>query len=118
MKQTDNMQLVSQIENAFHNLTDTLVQMSKHDSYISDREILNHLLNVVLKWEKDFQLQHQLAFISREELLEVYNKLESLKEKYLYDSSFGDEAELSDKSVIWMWELMLLRKEQIERKER
>lgn len=114
MEQMDNMQLVSQIEISLHNLIDTLGIMSKHDSYMPDREILNHLLNVVLKWKKKFQVQRKLSFISREELLEVYNKLEDLKEKYLYDSSFGDEVELSDKAVIWMWELMLLRKKPIE----
>lgn len=114
MEQMDNMQLVSQIEISLHNLIDILGIMSKHDSYMPDREILNHLLNVVLKWKKKFQVQRKLSFISREELLEVYNKLEDLKEKYLYDSSFGDEVELSDKAVIWMWELMLLRKKQIE----
>ena len=114
MEQMDNMQLVSQIEISLHNLIDILGIMSKHDSYMPDREILNHLLNVVLKWKQKFQVQRKLSFISREELLEVYNKLEDLKEKYLYDSSFGDEVELSDKAVIWMWELMLLRKKQIE----
>ena len=88
--------------------------MTKHDSYVPDGEVLNNLLKVVLKWQKNFQVQRKLAFISREELLEVYNQFEDLKEKYLYDSSFGDEVELSDKAVIWMWELMLLRKKQIE----
>lgn len=117
MEQMDNMQLVSQIEIAFHKLIKTLVTMSKHDSYMTDREILNHLLNVVLKWKQKFQVQCNLSFISREELLDVYHKFEDLKEKYLYDSSLGNEAELSDKAVIWMWDIMLLRKKQIEKNE-
>ncbi len=115
MEEHDVLQLATQIEIAFHNLIDTLVAMTKHDCYVPDGEVLNNLLKVVLKWHKNFQVQRKLSFISREELLEVYNQFEDLKEKYLYDSSLGDEAELSDKAVIWMWELMLLRKKQIER---
>lgn len=117
MEKHDTLQLSAQIEIAFYNLIDTLVAMTKHDSYVPDGEVLNNLLKVVLKWQKNFQVQRKLAFISREELLEVYNQFEDLKEKYLYDSSLGNEAELSDKAVIWMWEIMLLRKKQIEKNE-
>ena len=54
--------------------------------------------------------------MSREEVLEVYYKFDELKEKYLYDPSYGIEGELTDELVIWMWELMLSRKKQIEEK--
>lgn len=40
--------------------------------------------------------------------------MEKIKDDYLYDSQIGIESELSDKIVIWMFEVMKLRKKLIE----
>ena len=114
MQEWNSLQEREQIELAFQKLMNTLVTMIRHRSYTSDKTELNDLLNKVLAWKKKFQKQHNLTFLSREEVLEVYYKFDELKEKYLYDPSYGIEGELTDELVIWMWELMLLRKKQIE----
>ncbi len=114
MEKDDSVKLVAEIETAFNRLIGQIAIMSKLDSYAPDKEELNDLLDIISNWGAKFQLQLNLSFISSEELLDIYNRLDKLKEKYLYESSLGDEAELSDKAVIWMWELMLLRKKQIE----
>ena len=41
--------------------------------------------------------------------------LDALKEKFLFDTNLGLESELSDEIVIWIYELMELRKIQIDR---
>lgn len=40
--------------------------------------------------------------------------MDKIKEDYLYDGSIGTESELSDEIVIWMYEIMKLRKTLIE----
>lgn len=40
----------------------------------------------------------------------IYNRMDKIKEEYLYDGSIGSESELSDEMVIWMYEIMKLRK--------
>ncbi len=62
-----------------------------------------------------FQEVQNLSFINSYEILNVYNRLDALKDKFLFDASLGFENELSDEIVIWMYELMELRKTQTER---
>ena len=44
----------------------------------------------------------------------VYHEIEDIKDRYLYNSSIGNEGELSDYLSIWMWNLMVLRKDIID----
>lgn len=91
MQEWNSLQEREQIELAFQKLINTIVTMIRHRSYTSDKTELNDLLNKVLVWKKKFQKQHNLTFLSREEVLEVYYKFDELKEKYLYDPSYGIE---------------------------
>lgn len=59
----------------------------------------------------------KLSLIHHEELLDVYNKLDNLKGKWLFDANLGEESELADEMVIWMWEVMELRKLEIEKED-
>lgn len=52
-------------------------------------------------------------FIEPEKLLDVYYRLDALKDKHLCDHNIGNESELSDEVVIWMYELMVLRKSRL-----
>lgn len=102
------------IEIAFSRLIGPLTIMSKLKSYESSQTEINDLLNIVTNWGVKFQDVRNLFFLSPEELINVYNRLNALTDKYLYDPNLGLESELSDEIVIWMYELMELRKMQIE----
>lgn len=103
------------IDIAFYRLIGPLVIMKELKSYESSREEIQDLLHIVAKWGAKFQSIQNLSFISSDEILNVYNRLDALKDKFLFDVNLGFECELSDEIVIWMYELMELRKIQIER---
>lgn len=50
-----------------------------------------------------FQNDRNLFFIEPEKLLDVYYRLDALKDKHLCDHNIGNESELSDEVVIWMY---------------
>ena len=64
--------------------------------------------------EKILKKTGTLDFITPKELLDIYYKIEDIKDRYLYNSSIGNEGELSDYLSIWMWNLMVLRKDIID----
>ena len=103
------------IDIAFARLIGPLAIMNELKSYESSQEEIHNLLNIVTKWGAKFQSVQNLSFINSYEILNVYNRLEALKDKFLFDTNLGFESELSDEIVIWMYELMELRKTQIER---
>lgn len=114
-KGNDNYMIQADIEVAFARLIGPLSIMGVLDSYKKCHNEIKEILDTIIKWGAKFQLSQYLSFISREELLDVYNKLEKIKEEFLFDSSLGNESELSDEVVIWMWEIMKLRKKQMEK---
>lgn len=102
------------IEVAFARLIGPLCIMSKIESFKKIKEELDELVAIISKWGAKFQYEKDLNFIDRDELLNVYNRMDKIKENYLYNPNIGDESELSDEIVIWMLELMNLRKELID----
>lgn len=120
IKQSDNdkkdlLKLIAEIEIAFARLIGPLSIMGALDSYNEAYDEIKELLNIIVEWGAKFEKQQNLFFINPEELLDVYNRLDNLKDQFLFNPNLGNENELSDEIVIWMWELMLLRKKQIER---
>ena len=115
-KNYDNIKykLKCDIEIAFARLIGPLSIMSVLNSYKEDFQEIKKILDIVINWGAVFQEENSLSFITSEKLLDIYYKLDSLKDKYLYDDKIGDESELSDEVTIWMWELMKLRKKSIE----
>lgn len=115
-KNYDNIKykLKCDIEIAFARLIGPLSIMSVLNSYKEDFQEIKKILDIVINWGAVFQEENSLNFITSEKLLNIYYKLDSLKDKYLYDDKIGDESELSDEVTIWMWELMKLRKKSIE----
>ncbi len=115
-KNYDNIKykLKCDIEIAFARLIGPLSIMSVLNSYKEDFQEIKKILDTVINWGAVFQEENSLSFITSEKLLDIYYKLDSLKDKYLYDDKIGDESELSDEVTIWMWELMELRKKSIE----
>ncbi|MGM9876063.1 MAG: hypothetical protein ACI310_02410 [Bacilli bacterium] len=104
----------SDVEVAFARLIGPLAIISVLDSYNEDHQEIKKLLKIVVDWGANFQEKGNLNFINSTELLNIYNRLESIKDKYLYNDKIGNESELSDEIVIWMWEIMRLRKILIE----
>ncbi len=84
------------------------------ESYKEAHRDYKELLSIILKWSADYMVTRKLSLIHHEELLDVYNKLEELKTKWLFDAKLGEESELTDEIVIWMWEVMELRKLEME----
>ncbi len=103
------------IDIAFARLIGPLAIMNELKSYENSQEEIHNLLDIVIKWGAKFQSVQNLSFINSDEILSVYNRMDALKDKFLFDNNLGLESELSDEIVIWIYELMELRKIQIER---
>lgn len=114
-KRLNNADIRGKIDIAFARLIGPLAIMNELKSYESSRKEIQSLLNIITKWGAKFQSTQNLSFINSYEILNVYNRLDALKDKFLFDTNLGFENELSDEIVIWMYELMELRKKQIER---
>lgn len=112
---SNNVSIEWEIEVAFSRLIGPLAIMAELKSYRISYKEIHTLIHIIAGWGARFQNDRNLFFIEPNELLDVYYRLDALKDKYLYDSSIGNESELSDEVVIWMYELMVLRKKQIER---
>ena len=105
-----------EMEIAFARLIGPLAIMIELEAYKDIRNELLDLFKIVVKWGAEFQTKRNLGFVKSDELLNVYNRMDKIKEDYLYDCLIGSESELSDEIVIWMYEIMKLRKKMIEMK--
>lgn len=103
-----------EIEVAFARLIGPLAIMNELETYKNIHEELLDLFHVIVKWGTRFQIEKNLDFIIPNEIIEIYNRMDKIKEDYLYDNTPGNE--LSDEIVIWMYEIMQLRKKLIEMK--
>lgn len=112
-RQKELYKFVCDIKIAFYRLIGPLSIMSILDSYKEAHFEIKELLDIITSWAAQFESKQTLSFISREELLNVYNRFDKLKDRFLFDTKLGNENELSDEIVIWMWEIMELRKKQI-----
>ena len=101
----NNSDIRGKIDIAFFRLIGPLVIMNELKSYESSHEEIHALLNIVTKWGAKFQSVQNLSFINSAEILDVYNRLDELKDKFLFDANLGLENELSDEIVIWIYEI-------------
>lgn len=103
-----------EIADTFSKIKNVIKEMFSYQSYNEAYKELNYLLTVFTLWEKTFKKTGTLDFITPKELLDIYHEIEDIKDRYLYNSSIGNEGELSDYLSIWMWNLMVLRKDIID----
>lgn len=103
-----------EIADTFSKIKNVIKEMFSYQSYNEAYKELNYLLTVFTLWEKNFEKTGTLDFITPKELLDIYYEIEDIKDRYLYNSSIGNEGELSDCLSIWMWNLMVLRKDTID----
>ena len=105
-----------EVEIAFARLIGPLATVTGIESYKEAHEEYKELLDIIIKWSADYMITRKLSLIHHKELLDVYNRLEDLRGKWLFDDNLGEESELADEIIIWMWEVMELRKLEIEKK--
>lgn len=110
----EEVNIIGEIDVAFARLIGPLATMEALDIFKEDHKEIKSLLDIVVNWSAEFQSKRTLSFVSREKLLNIYERIEKIKDKYVYDISLGDENELSDEISIWIWQIMELRKKQIE----
>ena len=110
--------ITNNIQIAFARLIGTLAIMSVLDSYKTKRNEIKKLLDTIVNWGAKFELEQNLDFIKADELLNVYEEINNLNTEFLYNPKLGNESFLSDEIVIWMWQIMELRKKLIERNEK
>ena len=110
--------ITNNIQIAFARLIGPLAIMSVLDSYKTKRNEIKKLLDTIVNWGAKFELEQNLDFIKADELLNVYEEINNLNTEFLYNPKLGNESFLSDEIVIWMWQIMELRKELIERNEK
>ena len=103
------------IQIAFARLIGPLAIMSVLDSYKTKHEEIKKILNIIINWGAKFEIEQNLDFIKSDELLNVYEKINNLNTEFLYNPKLGNESFLSDEIVIWIWQIMELRKKLIER---
>ena len=84
--------------------------MAKLKTYQNDHKEIKQILDKIVEWSTKFQTIRNLDFITPDELLDTYNKLDKLKEKYIFEVDTGNEDELTDEAVIWLSEIMQFKK--------
>ncbi|MDD3341707.1 MAG: hypothetical protein PHN72_05935 [Bacilli bacterium] len=102
---------------ALNNLIKSLTTITNFETYKEAHNAYKDVLKIVMKWLTDFKISQKLSVINHEELLSVYHELDDLKGKWLFNENLGKESELSDEVIIWIWEVMELRKMEIEMSE-
>ena len=117
MDENEIYSIECEIEIAFARLIGPLAIMIELKAYKDIHSELLDLFKIVVKWGAEFQIKRNLDFVKSDELLNIYNRMDKIKEAYLYDGSIGNESELNDEIVIWMYEIMKLRKKLIEMKD-
>ena len=110
----DLYEVESKLYVALTRLIGPLSMMAKLKTYQNDHKEIKQILDKIVEWSTKFQTIRNLDFITPDELLDIYNKLDKLKEKYIFEVDTGNEDELTDEAVIWLSEIMQLRKRLID----
>ena len=74
-----------EIEVAFARLIGPLAIMNELETYKNIHEELLDLFHVIVKWGTRFQIEKNLDFITPNEIIEIYNRMDKIKEDYLYE---------------------------------
>ncbi len=96
----------------FDKIIGNLATATLYKPFNEKQKEYKNILPTVIKWSAEYELKRNLAFINHEKLLELYNKLVDLNDEIGYEV----ETEIAEQLVYWYWNLMVLRKSQIEKK--
>ena len=111
--ENENLPSYGNVRLTFDILIGSLATSTVFEDYKNCHEKYKEILLKIVEWSTVYEKTKDLSFIQYTILLDIYNELQELKCNNIYTS----DSELSDKIVIWYWNLMLLRKAQIETKE-
>ena len=89
-----------EIEVAFTRLIGTLAIMQELELYKDIRGELSNLFKTIVSWGAKFQIERNLNFITKEELINIHH--------YIYLNYPGNETKLSDEILIWFEEIFRL----------
>ena len=95
---------------AFDKLLGPLATASCYSKFGDSRKDYTRILKIVSRWSSEYEEKRTLIYIDYKEILTVYYKVDELNVELL---SYID-SDLTDEIVIWLWEIMLLRKKQID----
>lgn len=90
-----NKELVNDFANIIGNIEIAL----NFDSYKDVKTDYEIVLNKLLNWSKEYY-KNQSLNISSEESLEIYNTLDSIREKVLFNKEISDEKLLTDNILV------------------
>ena len=71
------------------------------DSYKDVKEEYLSILNIISDWVNDYLKNHHLNNISSQDIYKIYNRIDLIREKKLFDKNIGDEKSFSDEILIW-----------------
>ena len=97
-----------EIEVAFTRLIGTLAIMQELELYKDIRGELSNLFKTIVSWGAKFQIERNLNFITKEELINIHNRIDKIESHYVYLNYPGNETELSDEILIWFEEIFRL----------
>ena len=90
-----NKELVNDFVNIIGNI-EIAINLDSYKEVKTDYEIV---LNKLLNWLKEYY-KNQSLNISSEESLEIYNLLDNIREKILFNKEIGDEKLLTDNILV------------------
>ena len=92
MKKNQDTLIEANIEVAFSRLIGSLAIMKVLESYKESHDEIKKLLDIIVNWGAKFQINRDLSFIDSKELLDIYYRLDDLKDKYF---SRGNDKEIN-----------------------
>lgn len=90
-----NKELINEFANIIGNI-EIALNLDSYKDVKTDYEIV---LNKLLNWLKEYY-KNQSLNINSEESLEIYNLLDNIREKILFNKEIGDEKLLSDNILV------------------
>lgn len=111
IRYNSNNPTYSNVTLVFDRLIGSLATASVFKDFKEKHNDYKEILNIILNWSAEYEEKKDLSLINHVELLDIYYKIQELN----IDLITKSQSELSDKIEIWYWDLMLLRKSQIEK---
>lgn len=102
------------VSNIFVRMIGYLNLILQFESYQEDHGEYGNILNIINKWAVQYEQSRNLNFISNNDLVNIYDKLDDLQTKYICNDKMGSESEYSDYVVNLFWNLRVIYKKCME----
>lgn len=107
--------LYDESKKCFFNIIGYINMILQIKEYEESYEEYNNILKTITTWMINYDKTEKLSLINHKEILDIYKKTENLAAKHVFDISKKDTNEYSDYVANWLWDLMYLRKMEIEK---